>query len=82
MRAVARCYLYWPGIDEGISNLVRSCTECARVEKNLHQNKFGILHVPEKPWQRMHIDYAGPVGDWHYLILVNAHTKWAEVVST
>ncbi|XP_055622859.1 uncharacterized protein K02A2.6-like [Toxorhynchites rutilus septentrionalis] len=37
---------------------------------------------PQKPWQRVHADYAGPVDDFYYLIVVDAFSKWPEVIPT
>ena len=34
---------------------------------------------PTKPWQRIHIDFAGPFLDRHFLVVVDAHSKWPEV---
>ena len=34
------------------------------------------------PWQRIHIDYAGPFLGQMFLIVVDAHSKWPEVVGT
>lgn len=82
MRAAARSYVYWPGIDESIAQLVRTCTECARVAKTNTKTNLESWPAPDKPWQRLHIDYAGPVDEWYYLILVDAYTKWPEVVPT
>ncbi len=36
---------------------------------------------PAKPWQRIHIDYAGPVEGKMMLVVVDAHSKWPEVIS-
>ena len=33
-----------------------------------------------RPWQRIHIDFAGPFMDKSFFIVVDAHSKWAEVV--
>lgn len=33
-----------------------------------------------RPWQRLHIDYAGPFLGHSYLILVDAYSKWPEVI--
>ena len=34
---------------------------------------------PERPWSRIHVDYAGPfLGKW-FLIVIDAHSKWIEV---
>ncbi|XP_058816552.1 uncharacterized protein K02A2.6-like [Topomyia yanbarensis] len=36
----------------------------------------------EKSWQRLHLDYAGPIDGQYYLILVHSYSKWPEVVRT
>ncbi|XP_062558187.1 uncharacterized protein K02A2.6-like [Armigeres subalbatus] len=41
-----------------------------------------IRSVPEKPWSRIHLDYAGPVNGIWYLIIIDALTKWPEVFPT
>ena len=33
------------------------------------------------PWQRIHVDYAGPFQNSMFLVVVDAHSKWPEVVS-
>ena len=35
---------------------------------------------PAKPWQRVHIDYAGPFQGKYYFLVVDAHSKWPEIV--
>ncbi|KAJ8876438.1 hypothetical protein PR048_020883 [Dryococelus australis] len=35
---------------------------------------------PEHNWQRIHIDYASPYQDHHFLLVVEAKSKWAEIV--
>nr|XP_049462951.1 uncharacterized protein K02A2.6-like [Anopheles coluzzii] len=35
-----------------------------------------------KPWERVHIDYAGPVDGAYFLIVVDAFSKWPEVMKT
>ncbi|XP_055623100.1 uncharacterized protein K02A2.6-like [Toxorhynchites rutilus septentrionalis] len=78
MRSVARNYVYWPGIDEQITLLVRSCTECAKAAKTSSKVNLESWPSPQKPWQRVHADYAGPVDDFYYLIMVDAFSKWPE----
>jgi len=34
---------------------------------------------PQRPWARVHIDYAGPLLGQQFLILVDAHSKWIEI---
>ena len=35
---------------------------------------------PSRPWQRIHIDFAGPMGGHTFLVVVDAHSKWPEVI--
>ena len=33
-----------------------------------------------QPWQRIHIDFAGPMNGQNFLIVVDSHSKWLEVI--
>ena len=80
MKAVARSYIWWPGLDRDLENLVRSCTKC---QSGQSMPPVAPLHPwlwPSQPWQRIHIDYAGPVDGRMLLIIVDAHSKWPEVI--
>ena len=35
---------------------------------------------PSNPWERIHIDFAGPFKGHVWLILVDAFTKWPDVI--
>ena len=37
---------------------------------------------PEKPWSRIHVDYAGPVDNHYFLIIIDAYSKWPEIYMT
>ncbi|XP_055605612.1 uncharacterized protein K02A2.6-like [Uranotaenia lowii] len=82
MRSIARNNVYWPGIDDDITQLVRSCDECASVAKTNPKTNLASWPTPANPWQRVHMDYAGPIDGWYFLILVDAFSKWPEVVPT
>ena len=80
MKALARSYLWWPGLDRELEECARNCYECQSV-KNFPA--VAPLHPwlwPSKPWQRVHIDFAGPFQNRMYLIVVDAHSKWPEVI--
>ena len=36
---------------------------------------------PSLPWQRVHVDFTEPFRGRRFLILVDAHSKWPEVLS-
>lgn len=34
---------------------------------------------PPVPWERLHIDFAGPMNNDFFLVLVDAHSDWPEI---
>ena len=79
MKALARGYVYWPNMNKQLEELVKSCTKCQLVAKSPRKTKLYSWPIPESPWSRLHIDFAGPINGQHYLILVDAYNKWPEV---
>lgn len=79
MKTLARSFVWWPGIDQQIEQLVKGCSGCQRVQ---NMPKAAPLHPwewPATPWQRVHIDFAGPFMGNTYLVVVDACSKWPEV---
>nr|XP_040218444.2 uncharacterized protein K02A2.6-like [Anopheles coluzzii] len=82
MKSIARSYVYWPKIDTDIAELVASCNACASAAKSPpHASPVSWPEITA-PWQRIHIDYAGPIDGFSYLIVVDAFSKWPEVIRT
>lgn len=79
---VARSYIYWPNIDSDIKSLVQSCHKCASVAKMPIKTLLHPWPKPSEPWQRLHIDYAGPVEGQYFLVLVDVLPKWPEIIPT
>ena len=50
-----------------IKSLDRFCRTCQSVK-------------PDAPWSRIHVDYAGPFLGKMFLVVVDAHSKWPEVL--
>ncbi len=79
MKALAQSYFWWPKLDDDIETLAKSCSTC---QEHMKAPATAPLHPwewPEKPWKRIHIDYAGPFLGHMFLILVNTHSKWMDV---
>jgi len=79
MKCLARSYVWWPSIDHDIEVLVRECESCQQVR---HMPEKAPLHPwewPEKPWSRLHVDFAGPFMGHMFLVVVDSHSKWIEV---
>ena len=80
MKSVARSYMWWPGLDKELEECARSCVSCQAVKS---APPLASLHPwlwPEKPWQRVHVDFAGPFMGKMFLIAVDAPSKWPEVI--
>ncbi|XP_065094663.1 uncharacterized protein K02A2.6-like [Ochlerotatus camptorhynchus] len=82
MKAIARSFVYWPSIDSVIAAHVKACRHCAVAAKS--PPKAPSLAWPKStyPWQRVHIDYAGPIEGEYFLLSVDSYSKWVEIVRT
>lgn len=58
--------------------MIRKCEICAE-NRNMPAKVTHHWIRPNKPWSRLHIDYAGPFQGKTFLILVDAYSKWPEV---
>ncbi|XP_031777339.1 uncharacterized protein K02A2.6-like [Nasonia vitripennis] len=82
MKGLARSFVYWPRIDADIELITKSCAVCA---KHAHAPpKFNTHHwkYTKGPWERIHIDYSGPVAGKKVLVITDAYCKWLEVKIT
>ena len=61
MKATAHSYLWWPGLDQEIEELVKGCTQCQSVRNTPEVAPLHPWLWPTKPWKRVHIDFAGPL---------------------
>ncbi|PIK48865.1 hypothetical protein BSL78_14267 [Apostichopus japonicus] len=57
MKALSRCYIWWPGLDKDIEDKVRLCTQCIQVQKAPNPQALLLWPWATQPWQRVHIDY-------------------------
>ena len=80
MKALARSYVWWPNISGQLEELAKGRDGC---QLNQRMPTKAPLHPWEwatAPWQRLHIDYAGPFQNSMFLVVVDAHSKWPEVI--
>jgi hypothetical protein len=60
MKSLARNYAYWPGMDHDIEGAGRGCGPCAAAAKQPLKATLHSWPPATKPWERIHIDFAGP----------------------
>ncbi|GBN85879.1 Uncharacterized protein K02A2.6 [Araneus ventricosus] len=79
MKQLARRYCIWKNIDKDIENLVKSCKDCSSVKHSPAKAPLHLWDLPINNWDRIYIDYAGPFQGFHYLIVVDAKSRWVEI---
>ena len=79
MKALAHSHVWWPELDREVEDRVKACMSCQAVK---HAPAKAPLHPwawTTAPWERIHVDFAGPVAGRMLFIAVDAHSKWPEV---
>ncbi|XP_031354229.1 uncharacterized protein K02A2.6-like [Photinus pyralis] len=82
MKMIARNYVYWHGIDRDIENIAKSCAVCAKMQSDPVKVPIHSWEKPDAPWQRLHIDYAGPKDGKFYFVIIDSHSNWPEVFAS
>lgn len=78
-KALARSYVWWPGIDVDIENWSKCCKACQSMQNKKSENELSNWPATTKPFERVHIDFYDFQRN-KYLILVDNYSKWLEVV--
>ena len=80
MKSVARSHAWWPRLDEDIQTLATSCQQCLEGKNAPPEAPLHPWEWPARPWQRLHIDFAGPFLGKNFFVIIDAHSKWPEVI--
>lgn len=81
MKRLARSHVYWPNMDRDIETQVKNCIRCEETAQDPAKQQLHTWPPPTRPWTRIHADFAGPVGNISYLIIVDAFSKWPEIIT-
>nr|XP_025042690.1 uncharacterized protein K02A2.6-like [Pelodiscus sinensis] len=79
MKEIAQSYFWWSGLDSDIEEKARDCISSPGVRNAPQLAPLHPWDWPEKPWQRIYVDFAGPFEGSMLLLKVDAHSKWPEV---
>ncbi|XP_032068994.1 uncharacterized protein K02A2.6-like [Thamnophis elegans] len=80
MKALARNYVWWPLLDSEIAAYVGRCTPCQQSRPNPPAGPAREWEALRGPWSRLHLDFAGPFHGQNFLIVVDAYSRWVELV--
>ena len=76
-RERARQSVWWPGLAKQLEELVKSCPECYRLQKQRAQPLVTSV-FPELPWQKVATD----LFEWkhkNYLLIVDYYSRYIEI---
>ena len=59
MKSITRSYLWWPGLDGDIEDLVRSHVAYQLVKHVPSVDPLRLWTCPAKPWEQIHVDFVG-----------------------
>ena len=79
IQAACAILRWWPGLDAEIEQYVGVCPDCVEQRRDPYQATLYRWEYPSTLWQRLHVDYAGPLFGFYRLMWVNGHTKYAGV---
>ena len=79
MKALLRSYVWWPGLDDDISKVVKGYAGCQSVHSLPVKAPLHPWAWPTAPWQRIHVDFLGPFLGKMFFLITDAHSKWPEV---
>lgn len=79
MKALARSYVWWPGIDIDIENWSKCCKACQAMQNKKSEAELSNWPLAMRPFERIHIDFYSFENNT-FLILVDAYSNWLEIV--
>lgn len=78
-KALARLYIWWPCLYKDIESIVRNCQQLL----SSPEKSSLIPWVPSSSvWSRIHVDFAGPINNFYFFIVIDSFSKFVEVFKT
>ena len=78
MKALARNYVRWPGMNADIEEKVNRCNTCQCSRISPARAPLHPWAIPREPWHRILVVYADYNGR-NLFIVTDTHSKWIEV---
>ncbi|KAJ1528985.1 hypothetical protein ONE63_007352 [Megalurothrips usitatus] len=78
-KSLARVLMWWPKLSTQIERMIAECPACQATRAKAPRLPTTPWPQPTAPWQRLHVDFAGPFHGKHFFVVVDAHTGWMDV---
>lgn len=80
MKALGHSCVWWPKLDNEIKLWVEQCDKCQNSRPAPPSAVPREWEQPAGPWSRLHLDFTGPIQGAYIMIIVDAFSKWVEVI--
>ena len=80
MKFLAYSHVWWPELECELETQPKACHSCQLAKNAPAKEPLHTQASPTNPWQRTHVDFAGPVRGKMLFIAVDAHSKCPEAV--
>ena len=69
-KANLRSKVWFPNIDTAAETMVRSCVPCQANISRLTHTPLQMSSLPSGPWQKLSVDFCGPIPSGEYLFVI------------
>lgn len=80
MKGIDRARVWWPGIDQDIEKIINNSEACQGLRNPPPPSPMHPRPWPTQPWEKIHVDFASPFMGSMFLVVVDAYSKWLEVI--
>lgn len=77
-KQLVRGSIYWPGMNEDISNFIENCPVCLKYAKSNCKQPILPHNIPDLPWQKLGMDLF-QFDSKNYLIIVDYYSQYFEI---
>ena len=71
--------VWWPGIDQAVELMIRTCIACQAQGPCTAPQPLHMTTMHSRPWQTLHADLCGPFPTGESLVMVDTCSRWPEV---
>ena len=72
--------IWFPKMNTMVEEVVRTCIPCLATGKNVSPEPIKMTKMPAEPWEKLHLDFKGPLPCGKYLLVViDRYSRYPEV---
>ena len=75
IKALARSHIWWGRVYKTIEEKAKACSACQSSKNALAKPPLHPWSWASSPWERNHIDFAGPFLGKMFLVVTESHSK-------